>query len=201
LNLGDKNALIWAAKEGHEACVRVLIAAKANVASRDRNYTTALHWAVIGGSASICRVLLEEGASFTAVNHDGKTPLEVAKAQGNAECAVILEAAGAVLPPALVAAYAFVDEQIATTRGFRFAATKAADKQAPPGLDRQIYDAAEQGNLDELLGLCQEWAGHAVIDAYKDKVSQDMNTNTNICISRLYSPNKQTNKKRIGLVS
>jgi hypothetical protein len=64
-------------------------------------------------------------------------------------------------------------------RGFRFAVTKAADEQAPPGLDKQIYDAAVRGKLDELLGLCREWAGHVVIDAYKDPVSQDTNTNTN----------------------
>ena len=78
-------------------------------------------------------------------------------------------------------------------RGFRFAVTKAADEQAPHGLDEQIYDAANIGKLDELLGLCQEWAGHAVIDAYKDKVSQNTNTNTNICLLVYSSSNKQTN--------
>jgi len=99
-----------------------------------------------------------------------------------------------VLPPAVAAAYAFVDEHIASTRGFRFAVTKATNERAPRGLDKQIYDAADNENLDELLGLCQEWAGHAVIDAYEDEVSQDTNTNTNTNIRLLtYSPNKQTN--------
>jgi len=61
-------------------------------------------------------------------------------------------------------------------------------------LDKQIYDAAEGGKLDKLLGLCQEWAGHAVIDAYKEWVSQDMSTNTNTNISSLaYFLTKQTN--------
>jgi len=187
--------LLDAAIEGHEACVRVLIASKADFAYADSfNGSTALHHAAFNNRASICRVLIDEGASLTAVNRDGQTPLEVAKKKGNAECAAILEAAGAVLPPAVAAAYAFVDEHIATTRGFRLAVTTAADEQAPPGLDKQIWDAARVGNIDELLGLCQEWAGHAVIDAYKDGVSQDTNTNTNTNICLLaYSPNKQTN--------
>jgi len=78
-------------------------------------------------------------------------------------------------------------------RGFRFAVTKAADEQAPDGVDRQIWNAAYKGKIDELLGLCQEWAGHTVIDADKEYVvSQDTNTNTNICLLN-YSPNKQTN--------
>ena len=78
--------------------------------------------------------------------------------------------------------------------GFRFAVTKAADARAPRGLDKQIYDAAANEKLDELLGLCQEWAGHAVIDAYKNYVSRDTNTNTNTKICFLgYSPNEQTN--------
>ena len=184
-----------AANYGHEACVRVLIAANADVAYADEYGWTALHVAAYNDRASTCRVLIDEGASLTAVNRNGQTPLEWAKAQRHAECVAILEAAGAVLPPAVAAAYAFVDEHIATTRGFRFAVTKAADEQAPDGLDKQIYDAAERGRLVELLGLCQEWAGHTVIDAFKDGVSQDtntnMNTNTNICLLT-YSPNKPT---------
>ena len=182
-----------AACKGHEACVRVLIAAKADLAYRDRIGWTALHNAAYFGHASLCRVLIDEGASLTDVYRYGQTPLELAKAPGNAECVAILEEAGAVLPPAVAAAYAFVDEHIASTRGFRFAVTKMADEQAPRGLGRQIFGAADKGKIDELLGLCQEWAGHAVIDAYKDEVSQDTNTNTNTNICLLaYSPNKQT---------
>jgi len=128
--------LLIAAEKGHEACVRVLIAANADVAYANRNCRTALHFAASIGRASTCRVLIDEGASLTAVNHDGKTPLELAKVRGNAKCVAILEAAEAVLPHVLAAANAFVDEHIATTRGFRFAVTKAADEQAPPGLDK-----------------------------------------------------------------
>jgi len=81
---------------GHEACIRVLIAANANVAYADKYAgMTALHHAAKRGRASICRILIDEGASLTAVNHHGQTPLEVAKTQGRAECVAILEAAAA----------------------------------------------------------------------------------------------------------
>jgi len=180
----------------------VLIAAKADLAHVSSNGMTALHQAVEVDRASICRVLVDEGASLTAVNRHGQTPLELAKARGNAECVAILEAAGAVLPPAVAAAYAFVDEHIATTRGFRFAVTKAADEQAPSGLDKQIWDAAKTGKLDELLDLCKQWAGHTVIDAYKNKlVCQDTNTHEHDHEYLLaYTLTKQTNK-RIVFVS
>ena len=89
------NASLIAAEKGHEACVRVLIAANANVAYKDRNGNSALHCAAQHRRALICRVLVDEGASLTAVNSTGKTPLELAKVRGNAECVAILEAAAA----------------------------------------------------------------------------------------------------------
>jgi len=54
------------------------------------------------------------------------------------------------------------------SRGFRFAATKAVDEEEtyPYDVKMQIYKAAEKGKLDELLGLCQEWAGRRVIDPW-----------------------------------
>ena len=193
--------MLIAAYKGHEACIRVLIAAKADVEYTDSDGRTALHFAAGSDRVSTCRLLIDEGASSCTESSDGKTPLEIAKLYGRAECVAILEAAGAVLPPAVAAAYAFVDEHIATTRGFRFAVTKAADEQAPPGLDKQIWDAAANGKLDELLDLCQEWAGHAVIDAYNSflvSLYTNKNNYTNIC-SLVDSPNTQTNKRIVAV--
>jgi len=70
-------------------------------------------------------------------------------------------------------------------RGFRFAVTKAADVRAPPGLDKQIYEAAWNGKKNDLLNLCLDWAGHPVIDKYKNNVSlsliaANVNINTNM---------------------
>ena len=95
--------MLIAADKGHEACVRVLIAAKADVAYVNKYLgLTALHRAAYNGHASTCRVLVDEGALLTAMN--GITPLELAKAQENAKCVAILEAAEAAAEAAAAAA-------------------------------------------------------------------------------------------------
>jgi len=87
-----------AADRGYEACVRVLIAAKADMAYADRYGLTALHWAARNGRASTCRALIDEGSSLTAVNCSNLTPLELAKTRGEVKCVAILQsAAGASL--------------------------------------------------------------------------------------------------------
>jgi len=91
------NALMSAARNGNEECVRVLIAAQADMAYADSYGMTALHYAVMKGNASICRVLVDEGASLTAENKDGKTPLALAKKELKAECVAIIEAAAAAM--------------------------------------------------------------------------------------------------------
>jgi len=88
--------LLIAAVHGNEECVRVLIAAKADVAYANSDYgMTALHQAATYGHYSICRVLIDEGASLTAVNRYGKTPLGLAKFRKNTKCETMLEAAAA----------------------------------------------------------------------------------------------------------
>ena len=94
--------MLWAVVNGHEACVRVLIASKADLAYADGHGLTALHYAARNGRSSICRVLVDEGASLTAVNRHGKTPLKLAKEQGKAECVAILEEAAAARTASLV---------------------------------------------------------------------------------------------------
>jgi len=92
-------------------------------------------------------------------------------------------------------------------RGFRFVVTKAADEQTPYGVAERIHNAAYEGRLDELLGLCQQWAGHAVIDAHKDQVKgKVMNTNTkpiNILFrfARLVTSSNQQNTKSVPYLS
>jgi len=118
---------------------------------------------------------------------------------GGGDAEEVLEAAagrgGGASTPRQAASAEEVEAVIAGTarRGFRFAVTKAADEQAPPGLDKQIFEAAKEGKIDELLGLCREWAGHPVIDAYKEDVrSIDTNINANSNIYPAYSPTNAT---------
>ena len=87
--------LLRAAQVGHDACVLVLLAAKADVGCVNRFNHTALHFAAAGLRTSICRALINEGASLSAVDINDETPLTSAKARGNAECVAILEAAAA----------------------------------------------------------------------------------------------------------
>jgi len=52
-------------------------------------------------------------------------------------------------------------------KGFRFPGTKSPREQAPPGLAEQIFEAAkDKKRLHELIHLCQEWAGHSVVDEH-----------------------------------
>ena len=60
-------------------------------------------------------------------------------------------------------------------KGFRFAVTKEANAPGSYGDDgdhQWICEATAGDRLDELLPLCQEWAGHRVIDAFKNYVSE-----------------------------
>jgi len=86
-----------AASHGHDACVRVLIAAQADVAYADSDGRTALHYAAHNDCASTCRVLIDEGASLTAVSCYGETPLDEAKEFSKAKCVAVLEAAAAAV--------------------------------------------------------------------------------------------------------
>jgi len=81
-----------AANKGHASCVRVLIAAKADLGYVDKFGTTALHYAAGKGHTSTCRILVYEGAPLKAVNGSGKTPLESAKEQKRTDCIALLEA-------------------------------------------------------------------------------------------------------------
>jgi len=192
--------LLIAADNGHEECVRALIAANADAAYVSTYGRTALHLAVFKGHASICRLLVDECVSALVVESSGKTPLDEAKKWGRSECAALLEGPTAKLLSAAAEsadeAYAFVREHIATTRGFRFAVTKAAHEQAPPGLAKLIYSAAQEEKIAVLLRLCREWAGHFVIDAYDDEVNK--HKSERFCLLAL---TKTNNYKRIVFAS
>jgi len=129
-----------------------------------------------GDLASLLQMCLE-WSSHPVMNKDMYwSALMEAKKRGFATAVAMLEAAGAVLRPELAAAYAFVDEHIATTRGFRLPKLKPAGAQPPTSYvdGKYFHNLASNGDLDTLLKLCQEWSGHSVIFSYKDSVSHAM---------------------------
>jgi hypothetical protein len=72
-------ALHFAAGEGNDAIVALLLAAKADVNAKAKsNGATPLHGAAEGGRESVVRALLRAGADPDAAMRDGSTPLIVA---------------------------------------------------------------------------------------------------------------------------
>ena len=89
-------AVIQAAASGDVTELRALLADdEAAAAACDYDKRTALHLAASEGHATAIACLLENGADVNALDRFGGRPLDDAIHKGNAECAKLLEAAGA----------------------------------------------------------------------------------------------------------
>jgi nucleoside phosphorylase len=89
------DALLWAAKNGHEEAARLLLDKGANANSRDqrRGGMTPLHLAAVQGHEAVVRLLLEKGADPTVRSSNGATPAEVARSLSKTTVAELLEIA------------------------------------------------------------------------------------------------------------
>ena len=88
-------ALMYAAKDGHTAIIRDLLAASAKLDAKDNDGDTALMYAAIDNRADVAKELLAAGADINAKNKNGETPLIAASLRGRAEVVKALLAAGA----------------------------------------------------------------------------------------------------------
>jgi ankyrin repeat protein len=88
LDVGEP-ALFWAAWDGHEAIVRLLLEKGADVEARANNRRTALIGAAGGGHEAVVRLLLEKGADVEARANDGRTAL-IGAAEGGHEAVLRL---------------------------------------------------------------------------------------------------------------
>lgn len=89
-------ALIDAVKAGDASSVRAVLArGRAQVATAERDGTTALHWAAQQDRADLVRLLLDAGADARAANRYGATPLAVACLSAGAPVVSALLDAGA----------------------------------------------------------------------------------------------------------
>ena len=83
-----------AAKKGDVAEIKQLIAAGADLNSRDA-FGAPLHHAVMRSKTQAVAALLDAGADPNVLTADGRTPLHIAAARGNGEIAALLLAKGA----------------------------------------------------------------------------------------------------------
>jgi ankyrin repeat protein len=78
-----ERAVLWAAKNGHEAAVQLLLERGADIAAKDQREATVLHWAAGCGHEAVVRLLLEKGASVTAKDQRDQTALHWAAGYGH----------------------------------------------------------------------------------------------------------------------
>ncbi|KAJ6439191.1 Serine/threonine-protein phosphatase 6 regulatory ankyrin repeat subunit A [Purpureocillium lavendulum] len=75
--------LVWAAKNGHETVVQVLVEKGADINANGRYGRTPLSWAAEDGHEAVVRLLVEKGADIDAKGRYGLTPLLGAAENGH----------------------------------------------------------------------------------------------------------------------
>ena len=89
------DGLLYAAANGHEEIVQVLLEFGADVNKANAQGSTALHWACLNGHVSIVQLLIDKGGNASACNQAGRTPLDEAMHNNREECVkVIMESDG-----------------------------------------------------------------------------------------------------------
>jgi Ankyrin repeats (3 copies) len=87
INLKDKNGqtpLSWAARNGHEAVVKLLLDRSADVESRDdEDGRTPLSWAAKNGHDAVVKLLLDRSADIESKSRYGRTPLSYTAEEGH----------------------------------------------------------------------------------------------------------------------
>ncbi|ODQ53540.1 ankyrin, partial [Saitoella complicata NRRL Y-17804] len=71
-------ALMWAAYQGDELSVSLLVRWGADVRLQDKSGLTALHWAVVKGNQRCMKLILDAGVDVNARQQDGKTAAKMA---------------------------------------------------------------------------------------------------------------------------
>lgn len=88
VNKDSEELLSWAAKNGHEAVVELLLEKGADLESRNNIGRTPLSLAAEKGHEATVKLLLEKGANLESIDHIGRTPLSLAVEKG---CKAVVE--------------------------------------------------------------------------------------------------------------
>ncbi|QYT04235.1 Ankyrin repeat protein [Trichoderma simmonsii] len=78
-----RTALSWAAKNGHEAVVKLLLEQSADIDSKDNGEQTPLSLAAENGHEAVVGLLLEKGAKAESKDKRDRTPLSLAAKNGH----------------------------------------------------------------------------------------------------------------------
>ncbi|RYP13683.1 hypothetical protein DL765_006765 [Monosporascus sp. GIB2] len=99
-NLTDstrRTPLLWAAGNGHEAVVRLLLEKSAELESGSSSGQTPLSWAAENGREAVVKLLLEKGAELESGDSSSRTPLSWAARNGHEAVVRLLLEKGAEL--------------------------------------------------------------------------------------------------------
>jgi ankyrin repeat protein len=93
-----RTPLLWAAANGHEAVVKLLVEKGAELECKDKNYgQTPLSWAAANGHEAVVKLLVEKGAELECKDKYGRTPLSWVAANGHEAVVKLLVEKGAEL--------------------------------------------------------------------------------------------------------
>lgn len=79
----NKTPLLWAAENGHEALVKLLLEQGADQECRGTDHRTPLLWAARKGHEALVKLLVEQGADRECKDRDHRTPLSLAAQYGH----------------------------------------------------------------------------------------------------------------------
>jgi ankyrin repeat protein len=91
----DATALMWAAHNGHEAAVRILLHHGAAIDKQCKQGESALWFAAQKGQLETLRILSESGADINVIGRNGDSALVIAKKNGHKSIFDYLIQAGA----------------------------------------------------------------------------------------------------------